>query len=145
MGSTGYSTGPHLHFGVYSLSESEASNFNYYSSLNPFSYLKSQSVTFDKYSCDDVSDVVIEKSVGNGSWDWPMQNPIITQCYGHTPYSWMYKTNFHDGVDMVSRTNRFIYAIEEGEAYFYEAQGSFGNNVRIFHPDGKMTLYLHLQ
>lgn len=144
MGSTGFSTGPHLHFGVYSLSESDAGSFNYYNSLDPFSYLQSQSVTFDSYSCDDVSNDV-QKSVGSGSWMWPMENPRITQCYGHTPFSWMYKTNFHDGVDMVGMVNKFVYAAEEGEAYFYKGQGSFGNNVRIFHPDGKMTLYLHLQ
>jgi peptidoglycan hydrolase CwlO-like protein len=144
MGSTGFSTGPHLHFGVYSLSESNADSFSYYNSLDPFSYLQSQSVTFDSYSCDDVS-TNVQKSVGSGSWMWPMENPRITQCYGHTPYSWMYSTNFHDGVDMVGMVNKFVYAVEAGEAYFYKGQGSFGNNVRVFHPDGKMTLYLHFQ
>ena len=144
MGSTGFSTGPHLHFGVYNLRESDVNSFDYFSSLNPFSYLESKSVTFSKDSCDDIP-TLCEKNAGGGSWDWPMENPRITQCYGHTPYSWMYKTNFHDGIDMVGMTNKLVHAIEEGEAYFYRGQTSFGNNVRIFHPDGKMTLYLHLQ
>lgn len=144
MGNTGFSTGPHLHFGVYTLSESQADNFNYYASENPFDYLASRNVSFLSYSCDGVNSNQ-NKIVGSGSWLWPMDNFYLTQCYGHTPYSWMYSDNFHHGIDISTSGNLAVRAVKEGVAYFYRSSGSMGNNVRIFHPDGKMTLYLHLQ
>jgi peptidoglycan hydrolase CwlO-like protein len=145
MGSTGFSTGPHLHFGVYNLTEGEKEKFDYYSNVqDPFSFLNNKTVMFDTRSCDDVS-APRTKSVGGGSWVWPINNVRITQCYGHTPYSSWYLGDFHHGVDMVGIGSVTIQAVEEGEAYFYRGTGSFGNNVRIFHSNGKMTLYLHMQ
>lgn len=145
MGNSGFSTGPHLHFGVYDLKESDADKFNYFSGVqDPFSYLSSKTVLFDSTSCDDIS-FSQSKTVGSGSWNWPMGNSRITQCFGHTPWSWRYQGNFHHGVDMADTSDILVRAAEEGEAYFYRGQGSLGNNVRIFHPNGKMTLYLHLQ
>jgi len=145
MGNTGFSFGPHLHFGIYNLSEDNASQFDYFSNVqDPFSYLTNRNLTFEKNSCDDIFSTQT-KSVGGGSHSWPMSNPRITQCFGHTPYSWRYQGNFHHGIDMADSNDILVRAVEEGEAYFYRGQTSFGNNVRIFHPDGKMTLYLHLQ
>lgn len=145
MGNTGFSRGAHLHFGVYNLRESEVSQFDYYSQAgNPLSFLTSRGVLFDAGACDDTP-VALNKVVGGGGWDWPMSNPRITQCFGHTPWSRWYKGNFHHGVDMVDKVNTLIRAIEEGEAYYYRGDGALGNNVRIFHNNGKMTLYLHLQ
>jgi len=145
MGSTGFSTGAHLHFGVYNLKEEDVNKFDYYSDAgNPFNYLNSQSLIFEKDSCDDVTSQQT-KTAGGGSWRWPMDNFYITQCYGHTPYSWMYKNNFHNGIDIASKSNLSVKAIVKGEAYFYRGDSSMGNHVRIFHSDGKMTLYLHLQ
>ncbi|KKS87902.1 MAG: hypothetical protein UV62_C0021G0001, partial [Parcubacteria group bacterium GW2011_GWC1_43_11] len=67
-----------------------------------------------------------------------------TQCFGHTPYSYVYAGNFHHGLDIVDTADRTVRAIDDGVAYFYRGN-SFGNNVRIFHSNGKMSLYLHLQ
>lgn len=148
MGNTGFSFGAHLHFGVYNLREEDADKFDYFACQDPFSYLAGRTVLFEKLSCDDVPSEQT-KTVGSGSWSWPIDNPRITQCFGHTPYSYRYEDNFHHGIDMADRDGRrsgvMVKAIEEGEAYFYRGQTSFGNNVRIFHSDGKMTLYLHLQ
>jgi murein DD-endopeptidase MepM/ murein hydrolase activator NlpD len=38
-----------------------------------------------------------------------------------------------------------VMATDDGIAYFYRGATSFGNNVRIFHSGGKMSLYMHLQ
>ncbi|MBI2611229.1 peptidoglycan DD-metalloendopeptidase family protein [Candidatus Gottesmanbacteria bacterium] len=145
MGNTGFSTGPHLHFGVYNLSESDTAKFNFDSShQNPFDILSSKEVKFDATSCDDVSSPT-SKSVGGGNWQWPMENPTISQCYGHTPWSWRYRTGIHNAIDMWDNNNIVIRAAEEGNAYSYRGGQSAGNGVFIFHNSGKMTLYWHLQ
>ncbi|MDZ4210001.1 MAG: peptidoglycan DD-metalloendopeptidase family protein, partial [Candidatus Curtissbacteria bacterium] len=145
MGSTGFSTGAHLHFGVYNLREENANGFDYVSSAeSPFSYLQNKSVLFNATSCDDVPNDQT-KDIGSGGMNWPMKNPKVTQCFGHTPWSFMYSNNFHEGVDMVDSSDITVRAVDDGTAYFYRGASSFGNNVRVFHSSGKMTLYLHLQ
>jgi peptidoglycan hydrolase CwlO-like protein len=120
MGNTGYSFGDHLHFSLYQLSESEIDSWLYQNDLNPSEYLAGHI--------------------------FPMDQPLkITQTRGHTPYSYLYSDHFHHGIDFVS-ANKIIRAVNDGQAYFYQnTQSSLGNHVKIFHADGKMTLYLHLQ
>jgi peptidoglycan hydrolase CwlO-like protein len=147
MGNTGFSTGAHLHLAIYNLRESDLNKFNFdvgYES--PFSSLVSRQMPFDPTSCDDVSPSQrTTKSIGNGSWDWPMANPNISQCYGHTPWSWRYQAGIHNGVDMYDDNNTLVKAVESGNAYFYRGGQSAGNGVFIFHDNGKMSLYWHLQ
>jgi murein DD-endopeptidase MepM/ murein hydrolase activator NlpD len=145
MGSTGFSRGAHLHFGVYDLRENEAGQFDYYSRVeNPFNHLTSREVLFDAAACDDTP-AAVNRSMGTGSWNWPMSKVRITQCFGHTPWSRWYKGDFHHGIDLVDKEDTLVRAAEAGEAYYYQGVGALGNNVRIFHANGKMTLYLHLQ
>lgn len=145
MGNTGFSTGAHLHFSVYSLKEADLSKFDFDSSHeNPFSYLSSQNVHFDSTSCDDVSSEQ-NKTVGSGGWFWPMSSVIITQCYGHTPWSWRYRTGIHNGVDMYNNDDIVIRAVEDGVAYIYRGGQTNGNGIFLFHNNGKMSLYWHLQ
>ncbi len=150
MGSTGFSTGPHLHFSYFNLKENENddlfSGASYYFSRHkdPFSALSSKSVYFEPRSCNDVSSGT-NKAVGGGGSTWPMSNPRITQCYGNTPYSSVYQGNFHRGVDMADTNNLAIKSIKKGTAYFYRGATSLGNHVRVFHEDGTMTLYAHMQ
>lgn len=118
MGNTGYSFGAHLHFSLYNLSEDNLASFNYYNDTDPYSYLKANR--------------------------WPMENYTLTQGRGATQFAYMYKDHFHHGIDMVS-SNKSVYAVNDGVAYFYRGTTSFGNHIRLFHQDGKMTLYLHLQ
>lgn len=74
-----------------------------------------------------------------------MDGPRISQCFGRTPFSWIYANGLHEGLDMYNNENTAIKAVDDGVAYSYRGSGSLGNNVRVFHPNGKMTLYFHLQ
>lgn len=147
MGNTGYSTGAHLHFAVYNLRESDLGKFNFNTDYeNPFNDLKPATLPFDPNSCDDVTGSGrINKLIGSGSWDWPMENPFVSQCFGHTPWAWRYQLGIHNGVDMYNDNNIFIHAVDEGNAYVYRGGQTNGNGVFIFHSNGKMTLYWHLQ
>lgn len=151
MGSTGFSTGAHLHFGYYNLTESQHNDefkgsvgWYFLKHESPSAVIQSKVIYFEALSCDDVR-TAQSKSIGSGSLPWPMANPKITQCYGHTPYSSVYSGNFHHGLDMVDSADKLVRALDDGIAYFYRGSTSFGNNVRIFYPNGKMSLYLHLQ
>lgn len=120
MGNSGYSFGDHLHFGVYNLTESNIGSWKYSNDADASQYVK--------------------------DYMWPMNSPIdITQGRGKTAYSYLYADRFHHGIDMVSQ-NKSVMSVNDGVAYFYRNAGSsLGNHVKIFHPDSKMTLYLHLQ
>lgn len=120
MGNTGYSFGAHLHFGLYDLPESKLASWSYQNDIDPSGYISANR--------------------------WPMGGTIrITQERGVTFFSKNYSDNFHHGIDMVS-DNTTIVAVNDGVAYFYRNAGSsLGNHVKLFHPDGKMTLYLHMQ
>lgn len=143
MGNTGFSTGAHLHLGVYSLTEDKADDFVYgVNSSNPLNFLKSRNLMVDNGACYDKNG---SSDMGNGTWDWPMNSPRVSQCYGKTPYSFVYANGLHDGLDMYDSSVLSVKAVDDGVAYFYRGATAFGNNVRIFHANGKMTLYLHLQ
>lgn len=144
MGSTGFSTGPHLHFGLYNISS--LSSYNYYSNHeNPLNVLEPQSVNWVSGCSEDPSG---QTTSGNGSFAWPMSTGSlkVTQNYGHTCYSWMYKGNPHPALDLVNNLNIVVTAAEAGRAYFCRnCTGDGANGVFIFHSNGKMTLYWHLQ
>ncbi len=125
MGSTGYSTGDHLHFSLYNLKESELALWNYRNDIDPISYIETNR--------------------------WPMNGTItITQQRGNTAFARSaYGDNFHHGIDMVSN-NTAIVAVNDGVAYFFRNDNDpynhgYGNHVKLFHSDGKMTLYLHMK
>lgn len=146
MGNTGYSFGAHLHFGVYNISSLE--QYDYYSnSENPASVLQSQSVDWQTECGGDPKG---STATGTGSFEWPMSTSglHISQGYGRTCYSDVYyKGNPHPAFDMYNSSSDIaVKAIEEGQAYICRnCTGDGGNGVFIFHPNGKMTLYWHLQ
>jgi len=133
MGNTGYSFGDHLHFGLYNLSESNLASWSYANDIDATDYLNQH-----RWPMSGVSSISSTCNADNST-------NCLTQLRGHTPYSYLYADRFHHGLDMVS-TNKSVYAIEDGVAYTYRnTKSSLGNHVKLFHPDGKMSLYLHLQ
>lgn len=145
MGSTGYSFGAHLHFGVYEISS--LSNYNYYSNHeNPANVLENKSVDWQTGCPGDPSGM---SNTGNGSFSWPLDtaNLHITQSYGHTCYSDVYyRGNPHPAFDMYNNSIILVKAVDDGKAYFCRnCTGDGANGVFLFHSNGKMTLYWHLQ
>lgn len=145
MGNTGYSFGAHLHFGIYNISSLE--QYNYYSNHeNPINYLSGSTVTWGTGCGGDPSG---SSQTGSGSFSWPMSTSglHITQGYGHTCYSDIYyKGNPHPALDMYNNGDISVRAVDDGRAYVcHNCVGDGANGVFIFHPNGKMSLYWHLQ
>jgi len=152
MGSTGYSTGPHLHFGLYNLREEDLNSWSYFNDINPLQYLASHAWPMNNLNLPTDINRECTKDYQMASLPESPRNQelgSITQCYGQTRYSYaMYSNHLHGGIDIVS-SSKTIIAVNDGVAYFFKdpypgQKRGFGNNVRIFHSDGKMTLYLHL-
>ncbi len=145
MGNTGYSFGAHLHFGIYNISSLD--QYSYYSDTeNPASVLEGRSVDWQT-SCP--GDPVGSSNTGSGSFAWPMStdNLHISQGFGQTCYSSVYyRGNPHPAYDMYNNSDIIVRAINDGKAYFCRnCTGDGGNGVFIFHSNGKMSLYWHLQ
>lgn len=87
---------------------------------------------------------------GSGTWSWPLTDPIvITQGYGHTPWSWRYSYSggIHTGLDMISNTSDVIRAPADG-MLFSSSQNCSGSTIKIKyieHGDGLISYYLHVQ
>lgn len=145
MGSTGYSFGAHLHFGIYNISSLE--QYSHYSNYeNPAGSLEAKTVDWNT-GCG--SDPTGQTNTGSGSFAWPMatDNLHISQGSGQTCYSNVYyKGKPHPAYDMYNNSDIIVRAVEEGQAYFCRnCTGDGANGVFLFHPNGKMSLYWHLQ
>lgn len=145
MGNTGHSTGAHLHFGVYDITSLD--QYSYYSNYeNPANVLTATSVDWGT-GCG--GDPVGQTQTGSGSFAWPMatDNLHISQGFGNTCYeSILYGGKPHPALDMYNNANIAIKAADDGMAYVCRnCTGDGANGVFLFHSNGKMTLYWHLQ
>ncbi len=144
QGNTGYSFGEHLHFGVYrygSFEDISGWNWYYANYVDPSKKLKEKQVYWND-GCSGAGN----RDVGDGDWKWPIDNPTISQGFGHTCWSYLYGGNVHPAYDMYGSTGAPVYAVDDGRAYFCRnCLGDGGNGVFIFHDDDYMTVYWHLR
>lgn len=145
QGNTGYSFGDHLHFGVYRYSSiDQLVNIDWYHNnwIDPSEILSPRTVKWDT-GCEPTE----IKTVGRGNLPWPIEASAISQGSGFTCYSNLYyKGRVHPAWDMWGYKGTPIYAVDDGKAYFCRnCLGDGGNGVFIFHSNGLMTLYWHLQ
>jgi peptidoglycan hydrolase CwlO-like protein len=110
---------------------------------NPASYLKQRDVIWDNSPDGQFS--------FTGDWDWPMDNPRITQGFGMTYYAaekHYYGGGPHTGIDMVG-SPIVIRAPRDGTLYKGTTRcGSGGcpiKYVAIDHGDGLISWYWHVQ
>ncbi|OGC46429.1 hypothetical protein A2V49_02755 [candidate division WWE3 bacterium RBG_19FT_COMBO_34_6] len=145
QGNTGYSFGDHLHFGVYKYSSFEdIDGWDWYYSnyVDPAKKLKKKTVNWD-----DGCGTSDKKTVGSGDWSWPIEDPTVSQGFGHTCWSdRYYGGKDHPAYDMYGSYGASVHAADDGKAFFCDnCLGDGANGVFIFHDDDYMTIYWHLQ
>ena len=124
VGSSGCSTGPHLHFEVFTSAKVEGGKI-IGNRVDPKSYLE------------------------DGKYEKPVPNypGNVTTWYGE-----IYFLGMHTGIDIANPFGTPIRAIDSGEAYFTSASCNYnipggtplGKGIVVDHKNGLVTLYWHI-
>lgn len=135
-GSSGCSSGTHLHFEVHQGSSTQDPN-NYLRQIS-FNYGPGYDISY--YGAINP----------HGSWNWPLNEPIqINQAYGSHPFAKaFYPGGVHNGIDMTSN-DRVVKSVKGGKLYggSYQCGGTYSGTLlfaKIEQGDGFTTWYLHM-
>lgn len=97
-----------------------------------------------------------EKSVMNGLYNkegksnntsgvgYPLSSIHVSSSYGKRLDPFTGRWANHQGVDYRARSGTPVYAVANGTVASARYNGGYGNEVRIKHPSGMITLYAHL-
>lgn len=69
---------------------------------------------------------------------------IISSRFGKRKDPFTRKETFHGGLDMAAEEGTPVYASADGEVYFSDKKGGYGNLIILGHKLGYETLYGHL-
>jgi murein DD-endopeptidase MepM/ murein hydrolase activator NlpD len=97
-----------------------------------------------------------EKSVMNGLYNkdgksnntsgvgYPLSSIHVSSSYGKRLDPFTGRWANHQGVDYRARSGTPVYSVANGTVISARYNGGYGNEVRIKHPSGMITLYAHL-
>ena len=80
-------------------------------------------------------------------WAWPTVKPFrISSYYGWRIHPIEGRSHLHTGVDITGTSSKNIFAIQSGviKSAAYGWNGGAGNNIRIDHGNGYVSVYMHL-
>lgn len=69
----------------------------------------------------------------------------ISDAYGERTDPFTGRTAFHQGIDLACAAGTAVRAVQDGVVLAAAYSASYGNHLRILHPDGCETRYAHLQ
>lgn len=82
-------------------------------------------------------------TTGGKDWQWPLKQgtyTIGTKYHQEGPH---WSLGYHTGLDLVASTGTPIYAPADGKVVKVGSGGAYGNETRIEHAGGVITLYAH--
>ncbi|MFE9257585.1 peptidoglycan DD-metalloendopeptidase family protein [Streptomyces sp. NPDC006879] len=76
-------------------------------------------------------------------WQWPMKEGTYQVGTAYHANGSMWSLGYHTGLDLVAPTGTPIYAPADGKVTKQGSGGAYGNETRIEHANGVVTLYAH--
>ena len=78
---------------------------------------------------------------------FPLETTVwrISDPYGWREDPFTGKRTFHRGIDLACAAGTAVRAVQSGVVVLAASSPSYGNYLRLLHPDGRETRYAHLQ
>ncbi len=74
----------------------------------------------------------------------PLTEGLYSSLFGERPGPYHAKMEFHNGVDIQSRTGAPIHPVREGIVSYTGWLDGYGHTIKVLHPDGYESMYGHL-